>query len=919
LAETREIWRNIIFDEKIVHEVLSMRRTSTVSACLLFNSMILEILAPKPNISSLLLLIVSTKKLVSLSQDPTESFEAIFKHCHEIEKEVNASNIVLFLLAEILQITSILHIVKLLEIIDDLVVKKQLGHEVIRNMILDGLIQVLAYPSFAKGKLSAVERIMNFIRNEKTATVGETENFTSSVLKMSPELENARDVSIMLEKNDVKLSKDLTTGEKFFWTRNYVVLRGFLHGDFPNFPIETLIEISKSNDAMKSSLVMPLLFKLSSTSNPRTKLSILHNMIQLGATTEIFSTIKALSTSLIRSMSIDLHLRLWKIEPRTYPFLHKALVEKSAKDAGDYRLDIVRASAIREICDLRPQHGSDLVSIISEILNGSEGEIQVALAIDSIVLLCQNHVINIGSTWKALSLTTRYEKRPTVIKSLCKFFAMIPSLKRINLEYENLAKEILGRLWHMIQWGEKEFALEALKSWNYEMMTLDTIPEAYRDGIALPTAPEGMEVSILDMEVPGECFVQLLMKVPAALDLLTHYIGCEIMEFRSGHYLVKEGQPEPINYKNLPKQSILKALAQFVIRQATTKKSENLVGEEVLIAALKILGKRFTRPLPPLNWCFLFDLLHKSEEIKVECLNIAAKQSMISGTAKRLIENFLVNLNGNDVDDVNIALDTLPDLCNGISSEVLRTSIEHIFKLHPGEFQEKIVNLLKEETHVTNRENLATVIATYISFATVSADIIKLIPTKILDAISHQLSPPQKLEFRCEILKTNSKVENPIAWINELIATADTNFIPVFTSLLISSDIFPKKAFVLDFITMIQNRMVEEDLSTEKLKFFIDIFTIATVISSGYFIVLCNVEEIFSMRFLVFPKSIELVSRQSHYNDAMGRIFEFLCHVVESERVDAETKDCFKNSIIISKEHEYFKKGKVWQRCLMYT
>lgn len=920
-CESREVWRYMLSNNEIVHDVLAMRRTTTVASCLLFNSMILEaLLASTEKISSLLLLLVSAKKLSELSQDPTESFDVILSHCDEIEKEVDASNIVLFILAETLQVTSILHIPNLLEIIENLVVKRQLGHRVILSMILDGLIQILAYPSLASNKLSAVERISNFIRNKKTGKVVATTNFLSNVLKMSPELMNARDVSIMLERNEVSFSEISTNADRFFWSRNQLVLRGFLHSDLPNFSIENLVKISKNNDALKSSLVMPLLFKLSWTSNPRLKLSILHNMIQLGATTEIFSTIKALSSSLVRSMSIDLHLRLWKVEPRTYPFLHKVLVEGNAKDITDYRLEIVRASAIREICDLRPQHGSDLVSIISEILNKSEGEIQTALAIDSIVLLCQNHVINVGSTWKAISLNTRYEKRPSVIKSLCKFFAIIPSLKRSNLEYENLMKEILGRLWHMVQWNDEsgvKYALKALTSWNYETMSLDTFPEAFREGIALPQAPQGMEVSIIDLEVPGECYVQLLIKVPAASDLITHYIKCEIGEFRSGHYIIKSGQPEPLNYKMLAKQSILKALVQFVIQQATTKKSEKLVSNVILLEALKVLGKRYSRPLPPLNWCFLFDLIHKSQEIKVECLRIAAKQSVISGTAKRLIENFLVNLNSNDLDDVNIALDTLPDLCNGVTPEVLETSIEHIFKTcHSGEFEEKIVEFLKQENHITNRENLSTVMISYLTLSTVTTNVIKLIPPQTLEAISCKLSKQQNLEFRFEVLKTNSAVENKISWVNELLATIDSNFIPALKSLFIASDIFPKKSFILDLMIMMQNRMVEEDFPPEKFKFFIEVFMVASIIASGYFKVLFNHEEILAKRFEIFPQSIELVSQQNEFADAIGRIFEFLHHVVYYTNVEEEVKESFKHAIVISKNHSFFKKGKVWQRCL---
>lgn len=877
--------------------------------------------------------------------DPTDNFNLILKHTDIISDNTDTSNIILFLLAEILQSTSILNISSLVELFEKLIVKKGFGHPIILNMIFDGLVQVLAYPSFRQGNLSAVEQLVHLIQNNKKSyQKTQTNDFESEFLKLSPDLMNARDISVMLETQpDFQFKLIETQAEKYFWTRNHLVLRGFLNKDSIdmdnwNIVVKNLIIISKDHDGLKSSLVMPLLYKLSMSTNPRMKLAILQNIIELGATTEVFSIIKALSTGLIRTMSIDLHLRLWKKEPRTYPFLHKVLVEQSNLDSKDFGLQMVRAAAIRDICDLRPQHGSDLVSIISEILNSSldlkDGEIPAAIAIDSIRLLCQNHIINIASTWKAISLKTRYEKRGRVIESLGKFFAIFPSLKRNNLEYENLMKEILGRLWNMIQWSDStgiQCAINTLKSWNYDAMTLDTIPEVYREGIALPVAPVGMEISILDMEVPGECFVQLLMKVHASAlraagDLLSHYIGCEISEFRSGHYIVKEGQPEPLNYKTLPKQSILKALLYFVIQQATTKKVEKLVDESVLVVALRILAQKYCRPLPPLNWCFLHDMLHKSNAIKVQCLHIAAKQSIISGTAKRLIENFLVNLDGECCEDVECALDVLVDICNGVSPEILKTFCNFVFKTTCVDLAGKISKCLVFHTDITNRENLAAMLSSYINCQSdLPFDVVKLIPPKILDMISFQLSPCQKIKFRCEILKVNSTVENPIAWLSEMLTeqlmVRDNRdlLIKSLMDLLMESDIFPKKKWLMDFIIMMQNRLVEKDFEEEKIRFLLDIFSISVTITSGYFKVLSCNDDILFKRLQIFPSSIELVSQQPDYNDAMGKIFEFLLHIVnrEGDKIPVEFREAFKTAIIISKNHIYFKKAKVWHKFLM--
>lgn len=526
-------------------------------------------------------------------------------------------------------------------------------------------------------------------------------------------------------------------------------------------------------------------------------------------------------------------------------------------------------------------------------------------------------------------MTTRYEKRQNVIKSLCKFFSILPSLKRTSVEFENFMKEILGRLWHMIQWGnqhEIEYALNALRNWSYDAMTLDTIPEAYREGIALPEAPDGMEVSILDVEVPGECYVQLLMKIhPEGLqsvgDLLIHYIGCEIAEFRSGHYQAKEGQPEPVNYKNLPKQSILKALMHFLINQATTKKADKLVEERIVVETLRILGHRYSRPLPPLNWCFLHEMLYKSDDIKVGCLLLAAKQSIISGTAKRLIENFLVNIDGNDDGDIQTALDGLVDLCNGVSPDVWKVFCNGTFKAER-DFEEGIKKCLMDEKDVTNRENLAAMLLSFISFNPVPVHIIRLIPPSALDMISYQLSLDQKIKMRCEILKVNVKVENPIGWITELVSEALTHessrqqFIESFTSLLLESDAFPKKKWLADCIILTQNRMVEKDFEAEKIKFLLDIFAVTVIVSSGYFTVLNSHEEIYNKRFQMLPQCIELVSQQNQYGDIIGKVFEFILHIVSSNE-NVEIKTAFKNAIVISKDHVYFKKAKVWQKYLM--
>lgn len=944
-AESKSIWMSVLDsrNDNLIRDIIALRRITSPASCMLYNSMILSRFKQTKDIENLLLLLSSMKYYAEYSLDPTTNIDILLENYEIIISNPNCINLILFLIAEILQNCSTTFISKLVKLLHILVIQVKVGHPILLHMILDGLIQILAYPILNAKEMTKVEELVNYIGcgDISQHLSGVTKKFSSSFLA-DYNLINAYDACIFIEENQRRQFKKITTNyERMYWTKNQLVLRGYLHSnklkneDYENWNnvLINLIDISKSEDVLKSSLVMPLLFELSQSFDPRIKVSILQNITDLGASTEIFSTIKALSAGMIRSMSITLHLKLWNSEPRIYPFLHKCLVEKSIHDNDDFNLNIVRADTIKQICDLKPHHGSDLVTIISEILNQSleskTEEIAASLAIDAITLLCQNHVISITSTWKAISLTTRYEKRPRVIKSLCEFFSTVPQFKRNNLEYETFMKDIVSRIFYMIQWSDVhgiKCALNAFKSWSYDTLTLDLIPDIYRENISVPEAPIGMEVSILDLEVPGDCYVQLLSKInpyclQSAGELISHFMKQEISEYRSGHYLVKEGQAEPINYKNLPKQSIVKAMTHFVTQQATTKKNEKLVDETILIEALNILSQKYSRPLPPLNWTFLHELVHKGKAIRAKCMAIASKQAVISGTAKRLIENFLINIDENSHEDIEIALDILVDLCNGVSNEILKLFLDKISTCYDEKLDDGILKLLSHEKYVTNRENLTMAVSMFINRTkSPSNNVIRLIPSNVLNAIP--LMSEKKIKYRCEILKANMNVENPVAWLNELLldqyAKNECRDIlsTSFVELLISTKCFPIKKWLNEFIIIVQNKMIENDTNIEGLKFLLDMFLTAIVSMSGYFVidVDCN---IFNNRFALFPQSLYLYCSQDINSDIAANLYEFIIYSINQQSsISNEIRSVFKNAVVLCKNHWYFKKSKAWQNFL---
>lgn len=361
---------------EISYKIFAMRRTNSKASVLFLNSLIQMSLrrsikkeTSKISIDLCLFLTAVTKKMISENMNPKKNLMLILETLKATKSE-NQSwyNILLILIAEIFQISSIDYVKDLMKILKFVLIDQNCGNEIMCHMVLDGIIQVLAYPSFENGNLDNADLLLNYIQNKSWKnnpnSAIDSSNYNSKFLEFNLDLKNAYDICLLIESTNgkcINVPFKFNDADTTFWTRNQLMLRGMFHslrGDdivaWINV-LKKLISISMNNEILKSSLIMPLLFKLANDINPRIKLEILQKMIKLGAKDEVFNTIKALTVKggLITSMSIDLHLRLWKVEPRTYPYLHRVLLEKASKDEIEKELNIVKAAAIRDICELR--------------------------------------------------------------------------------------------------------------------------------------------------------------------------------------------------------------------------------------------------------------------------------------------------------------------------------------------------------------------------------------------------------------------------------------------------------------------------------------------------------------------------------------------------------------------------------------
>lgn len=63
----------------------------------------------------------------------------------------------------------------------------------------------------------------------------------------------------------------------------------------------------------------------------------------------ILNTIRNFTTD-NTTFSMDIYLRLWRVEPRTYPFLIKLLAQPLRESNNSWEHEIAKSYTIREIC-----------------------------------------------------------------------------------------------------------------------------------------------------------------------------------------------------------------------------------------------------------------------------------------------------------------------------------------------------------------------------------------------------------------------------------------------------------------------------------------------------------------------------------------------------------------------------------------
>ncbi|XDV18883.1 hypothetical protein PO909_024481 [Leuciscus waleckii] len=304
------------------------------------------------------------------------------------------------------------------------------------------------------------------------------------------------------------------------------------------------------------------MFKLGRVSDPALSLSVLYTLPRLGThkfcIPQVLHVLQTLgSSSRLRPVALRLLTLLWKNRDRVYPDLQRLMsqLEKSSVVIGkdtQWEQILARAACVRDICRERPyQHGGDMLAAIRDTLlqfSRKDQATPAALALQGLQELCRAEVVDISSTWKALSPKLCCDTRPLVLKATAELLALVPALNIKTEEFEKFRNEAVSVLWGYALSQDPVVAsqgFKALSEYPEPSHTILHLPEQARP---VPKQPdeedEGKDnenEKDEDISVPGPSYIKLICLTPQSIlpaleTFLTAVVRQEMNQMPRGVY-----------------------------------------------------------------------------------------------------------------------------------------------------------------------------------------------------------------------------------------------------------------------------------------------------------------------------------------------------------------------------------------------
>ncbi|CAH0401135.1 unnamed protein product [Chilo suppressalis] len=657
--------------------------------------------------------------------------------------------------------------------------------------------------------------------------------------------------------------------------------------------LEMVVAVVDAKKELSVMLMPVLLYKIANDSSSNVRMHCLRALPLMAKTKENVPAIVAILNKLKAgkgvpvSFLIMLYTSLAETQVRCFPYLQEVLVESCGRpDEPKWELDVARAFAIVRVCEVRAStHGLELVSSISSILNrctDKPGSSATGLCLLALRHLWRASAVAPPGTWRALQPRLARDNRPHVKISICKLLSEVPALRVSTPEYDKLISDAANHLWGYVATSNEpevvEAACEALANFKVDDYKLKDIPDVYRKTVKLPAAycktpadaarkPEDV-LEYVPYEVWPEVYKYTNQAALAGVQrMVAKLIEREVRGYRSGVYQPDaKGEPQGLGY--LPSASVIRGLVECFRKQVTSPSYD--FPDIVLLSILHTLTEEYPKPIPPVDLCFLHELFHRGSQWTGGCLRLAARQAQTSGSARRLLENYLQGIVPGTTSEADILqmFEILPILCRGMPPNSLRGPLErclssayeavaNLKQQDLVEGQEPLFvrqlravkdSLESEKTHDANRTLLSQFMENY--FIVIPDDNIawpayvetcQALSTKYLERMT---SPSSWWEVTSEALRKSCAVRSKLGslvWLHEIIDAVATQITEQQFSLECMSPALQKavvddtstRDWFLQLMARTQAAFKETEEMSAKL-YLLDVFTLSVIIFSGH-------------------------------------------------------------------------------------
>lgn len=696
-----------------------------------------------------------------------------------------------------------------------------------------------------------------------------------------------------------------------------------------------------------------LLQKVSNSVQPDLHLECLRAVAKMGVLKENISTIvmaiKSISvvSTQMHAFAISLMFDLVLTDKICFPYLEELLV-KDPEERND-ELIVTKAFVTRELCRLMctknlENHRKELASIVSKTLMRTiENNLVIKFSFEALKYLC----VGFDPYTTMLNIVQRFENTDSdgVIAGMCGIMGEVASMPDIT---DQKCEEIVKRLFSYTETHPSQMVLEAVYT-NLSNFGIEQL------AIGFPTVYTHItnDNSILG-SLAGACWVNLLQFGPkaglrSAANMLIKFIDVELKSYKRSNYAVADGQGEPI-HMSLTRDNVLAAVAKFVRKNVSKL---HTVDRDVYIECLRILNTKYVCPLPPMDWTFLAELKDNKDMLEY-VLTIAARQSSVSGSARRFMENYIKLLTDRNVinEAVMYVYKNLDILCNTIQPVIMKPFFKKTIKLgcllmeHSHKeidfILEKLEMILKSpKSSDSNKAAIAEVVIACFDVAELESDVSeKILP--VVGAVPrpylNDYSPVQfetvndSIMFRCLSVHCVSAVSEERRPFSMLDPVIDCRILkscvqPAFKFEIICSRLTP--VFIkhhahpglpawLSELTNKINIELAERKDMRNVIFASTVFIIAVVVSSGFHIFVANATSLEEFS-AVFPFGLGRLLRTAHFAQHVAPILESMYDFTMNPNykrnvLSEQIARRFKHGLLVMRSHEVFNEKFCWMK-----